>query len=439
MSTEQPEWTRAERAIAPDVETPLTFTTMPAAACLLRHGDTEILRLHADDTGAVTFHARGPAGAEPLELRLDSTAPDGTQHGHTIVLAAAPGAPTAADATTRPKPAGTTVSPLDAGSLQIENHGLVQRGYPPRPPRARATAYARWVENVSRPWTRVGSRIAERPDVRFGAATALRSPTLPLPPPRASVTFNNTSDTWSGAQFSHPEEQFMYVDGTWTVPGVLPVIVPGYSATAAWAGLTADKLYQAGSDSESYNLQLPFGGTWQFTNYWMWLEAYPWPSWQIPNMPISPGDEVQVIIFPAQADGNTVFARGTGGGLTAADNNVWYMIYNHTRGTSFWGSYECPFFTGTNVEWIVERPEVNGSSAPLAFFLPFSMWSLWYGDSEMGWSELFPSGSGIWGQVPTYMNMQDAASGHLLDIVHPQPDRTGDGGQEMVFIWTNSQ
>ena len=150
MSKERPErpnWTRAERAIAPGVETPLTFTTLPAAACLLRHGDTEIFRLHADDAGAITFHARGPAGAEPLELQLDSTTPDGTQHGHTIVLAAAADAPTAGDATPRPKPAGTTVPPLDAESLQIENHELVQRGYPPRPPRDSA-AYARWVENV---------------------------------------------------------------------------------------------------------------------------------------------------------------------------------------------------------------------------------------------------------------------------------------------------
>jgi hypothetical protein len=415
------------------VETPLTFTTLPAAACLLRHGDTEIFRLHADDAGAITFHARGPAGAEPLELQLDSTTPDGTQHGHTIVLAAAADAPTAADATPRPKPAGTTVPPLDAESLQIENHELVQRGYPPRPPRDSA-AYARWVENVSRPWTRVSSRIVERPDVRFGAATALLSPTLPLPPPKASVTFNNNSDTWSGAQFSNPAEQFMYVNGTWTVPAVVPFVVPGYSAAAAWAGLTADKLYQSGCDSESYNLQLPFGGPWQFTNYWMWLEEYPVPPWQIPNIPISPGDEVQVIIFPADTYGNTSFVDGIGGGLTAADNNVWYMVYNNTTGTSFWGSYECPFFTGTNVEWVVERPLYNGSSVPLAFFFPFSMWTLVYGDSAVGWQQLFASGSGIYDQGPTYINMK--TNGQLLDMVATSPDRTGNGGQEMLFLWT---
>jgi hypothetical protein len=113
------------------------------------------------------------------------------------------------------------------------------------------------------------------------------------------------------------------------------------------------------------------------------------------------------------------------------------MVYNHTKGTSYWGTYECPFFTGTNVEWIVERPEYNGSIAPLAYFFPFSMWLLWYGDSEMGWHELFPSGSGIWGQFPTYMNMQDDANGNLLDMVLTAPDRTGDGGQEMLFVWTD--
>jgi hypothetical protein len=109
-------------------------------------------------------------------------------------------------------------------------------------------------------------------------------------------------------------------------------VAPEYSAAAMRVGITADKLYQLGSDSEA-------------------------SAWGIPNFPISPGDEVSVEIFPADQFGNTWFAGDDRGGLTAQGNNVWFMVYNYTRGVSYWSTLPCGEFAGATAEFIVEGPQ----------------------------------------------------------------------------------
>lgn len=436
----------SERALLPGVETLLWFRTFPEATCTLRHDSVEddILRLYADDQGIVQFHVRAPRGADSIEMRLEISAPNGDLETHRIVLSADASAAATYNAESIPAPRDDqpSVPPLAQDLMTAENSELIARGYPPRPdPTAAPARYAQWLRIVSRPWTVSSKRLVSRPDVEFGQRPSLSSPTLPLPPLFARSAFNSGSDTWSGAQYTQPVAQFMYIDATWHVPYVgtgLPG-QPPYSAAATWVGLTANKLFQSGSDSEAYNLYIPFFGQWSFTNYWMWIESYPDPPWGIPNFSTSPGDEVEVIVFVADAEGNTRFVDGFAGGLTNADNTVWFMVYNYTRGLSLWATLPSDgFFKGTSAEFIVERPQYNGSTAPLAPFFFARMWSGWYGDSQVGYQQVFGLGSGIYDPGPNYINMVSQSTHNTLDVVTPVPDQTN-GGQSLIFFWTGYQ
>lgn len=445
---------RSEQAVVPGIETLLSFQTFPGAACTLRHHDVEddILRLHADDRGGVRFHVRAPRDANPVEVQLESSGSNGELETHRIVLSADASAAAAAHvpaSMTAREDQQPSLPPLRQELMTVENSELIAQGYPPRPDPATAPArYARWLRIVSRPWTVVSKRLIPRPDVAFGPRPALRTPTLPLPPPIAQSMFNSNADSWSGAEYTQPFAQFFHIQAAWNVPGVLAG-APGsplYSAAAAWIGLTADKLYQSGSDSEAYNLPSPFSnwpfnvGSWVFTNYWMWIESYPDATWVIPNIPISPGDEVEVFIFVADTDGTTWFVDGYWGGLTEADNTVWFMVYNHTKGLSYWGTLTSDlFFTGRTAAFVIERPTYNGSTAPLARFGTATMWSGWYGDSQAGYQQLFPLGSGFYDPGPTYINMESTSTKHVLDYVTAFPDPTNDGGKELVFYWLGYQ
>ena len=370
--------------------------------------------------------------------------------------------------------------------MALSNKELLKRGYPPRPDPVKAPArYARWHRIVSRPFMRVHPRRVAHPDVSFSRRkqsaeifsptlplppprrpgrvahpeTSLSrrklppeifSPTLPLPPPMARAMFNNNSNNWSGAYYQNPAAQFFWIQADWNVPGVYGWEgAPFYSAVAEWVGLdnSGTDLYQAGTDSECYVI---FG--WTFTNYWMWIETLPFAPWGVPNFPVSPGDAVSVDIFVADQNGNTWFQNDSNGGLTRADNSVWFMLYNYTQGLSFWGTLptapqtldglSSTGYTGSTAEFIVERPGSSGGGIfPLAFFGLASMNNCWYGDSEYGdraW-HLGADGSTPFVGTLTYLNMQDSSNGNLLTLPISVPDPTSGGGYEILWFWTNFQ
>ena len=141
---------------------------------------------------------------------------------------------------------------------------------------------------------------------------------------------------------------------------------------------------------------------------------------------------------------------GENGGLTAADDNVWFMLYNESQHYSFWGALptspesggglRSTGFTGATAEFILERPTVNGSPAPLAEFLITYMDGCWYGDSEYGndgWP-LLANGSTPFEANLTYINMVDQATGNLLAIPVSIPDPTsGPESYQIVWWWVN--
>ncbi len=464
--------TRSHHSVLPEVETLISIQTHPKAICSLVHDQIkdQRLQLDADDNGVVRFHVKAHKEWKPVEVHLEYTDERGQPARHTISLRGdinhdAPISPNQV----KSSPLGTLRPPLESDPMALPARELIARGYPPRPDPVRSPArYARWLSRVSQPFTAVPPRLVSHPEVSFAhpapamprdvsfarphpAPPQLMAPTLPLPPPLLRPMFNSNSGIWSGAYLTRPVAQFFYIQGDWQVPGVfaIPGFSPPYSAAAEWVGLdnSGTDLYQSGTDSECWDVF----GFWTFTNYWMWIESLPFAPWAVTNFPISPGDSVSVDIFVADQYGTTWFKNETWGGLTRADNSVWFMLYNNTQHVSYWGTLPTASqslggltstpFTGSTAEFIVERPSVNNSAVPLAFFVLTAMQSCWYGDSQYG-DQLFPLGAD--GSTPfdatlQYLNMQNGATSDLLDIVFSAPDPKSPQGSEILWFWTNFQ
>jgi hypothetical protein len=447
---------RFEHTLLPEAETQVTLLTSPHAVCHLVHDQDKDhrLQLDADENGIVRFHARPSKNAKPIEFALECKDQQGTIARHIVALQ--PGMPSAPQPFS---PSGTLRQPLTGDPLALSNKELIARGYPPRPDSVKHPGrYARWYKRVSKPFTAVTPHKVEHPDVRFSKSPRLiqppklDSPTLPLPPPVMRSMFNASWSTWSGASLTNPNLQFFWIEADWNVPAVFNVNDLPYSAVAKWIGLdnSATDLYQAGTDSECWFI--PFFGAWTITNYWMWIESLPFAPWGIPNFPVSPGDSVGVDIFVADQNGNTWFQDGENGGLTPADDAVWFMIYNYSQNLSYWGtlatsSYSAggltsTGFTGSSVEFIIERPSdlSSGSPFPLAPFGFTVMNNCWYGDALYGDRpfQLGADGTSPFDGNLTYGNMLDNSTGNLLALPFSMPDPNSPGGYQIIWLWLNS-
>lgn len=476
-----------EHAIVPQVETLIRVQATPHAVCFLSHPMTQgrRMQLDADAQGIVRFHAHAAKHGQSVELDLESSSEDGVTTFHKIAIRSDSRAPAQ---TRTPNSRGTVRPPLAGDLMALSNRELIKRGYPPRPDPAQSPSrFARWHRRVARPFTLVDAKMAPHPSVSFAqqksrrraqarspqsgplpvfsptlplppprahSALQLSAPTLPLPPPVARSMFNSNSNIWSGALLTNPVGQFCWIEADWRVPGVFALPnAPLYSAAAEWIGLDSGggDLYQAGTDSECWYSAgcEPFRSSWTVTNYWMWIESLPFAPWGLPNFPVSPGDTVSVDIFLADANGMSWFQNGSNGGLTPADNNVWFMIYNETQGLSYWGTIptapqsiggtSSTGFTGTTAEFILERPSdlSSGQPYPLAAFGIAGMNSCVYGDSEYGdrpW-QLVAAGSSPFDCNLSYLNMQNSSSGDLLALALSVPNDPN--GYGIAWFWTN--
>lgn len=463
--------TRHVRAVPPEVETLVPIQVPPESVCYLSHPSVSDhrLQLDADDQGMIRFHAKARSGAEPIELELRVIQGNGQETMHTVSLSGdALHGRSAATHSGDPRPELRKVRPpLEGDSMALSNQELVTRGYPPRPDPAKAPGhYERWLRNVSQQFS-VGSRRVVHPDVSFARQSTadearrdlppiLGSPTLPLPPPIVGAMFSSNSNTWSGAVLTQPVSQFDFITAEWIVPRVYTEAnTPPYSAVAKWVGLdnSGTDLFQAGTDSECFVISPSFGQppAWTITNYWIWIQTLPFYPWAAP-IPVSPGDTVSVDIFLADQNGMTWFRDGENGGLTAADNNVWFMLYNETQHNSYWGTLPtAPYYadgkastgyTGTSAEFILERPTVNKAVAPLAEFLITGMDNCWYGDSEYGYDQwaLGANGSAPFVGNLQYLNMVNPANGNLLAISVSFPDPvSGPANYQIAWWWVNYQ
>jgi hypothetical protein len=160
---------------------------------------------------------------------------------------------------------------------------------------------------------------------------------LPNTAARNAPAFASTN--WSGYALQGTSTTYHSITGAWAVPTITPSSSATYSSH--WIGIDGfsnSHLIQTGTEADSQN------GT---TTYDAWWEILPKPETVIPSMPVHPGDQ-----FTAS--------------ITKKSGSNWVIkITNITQNVSFsiTKSYSGP---GTSAEWIVERPEVGGTIAPLA-------------------------------------------------------------------------
>ena len=157
---------------------------------------------------------------------------------------------------------------------------------------------------------------------------------------------------WAGYAVSSnnlfPQPLVSGVNGSWIVPTVTPTAVDTFSA--AWIGIggqTDTTLIQTGSEHDSINGQ---------AYYTLWYEMLPNVSITIPNIKISPGDQISASIT-----------------LLDARTNQWLIeIDDDTTGACFtqncYGQTADYNSSRLTAEWIMERPTVNNQISSLANF-----------------------------------------------------------------------
>lgn len=471
---------RFERTVAPEQETLISLQVEPHCACDLFHPARPEgrLRLDSDEQGIVRFHLRIPREATGLELQLAHAGKEGNTQVHTVAISADPYCWGDALRTALPAaPPKTALRPaLESYPQGISNKALVERGYPPQPhPQRSPRAHRRWRQLVSQPYATVNPFRAPREDSRFGAGYGsgdVMSPTLPLPPPGPELKqalkllrrsfpgarqwersfYNSNSSNWSGVAIQQPVNNFFLVQGDWRVPRVSPAPESILRSEAAmWVGLGngPTDLFQAGTDSVSVNFPVGLDGSLfaTATNYWMWIQVLPFAPWAVPNFPLSPDDQISVNIHVADQNNNTWFRYDNeGGGLTAQDNSVWFMLYNRTKSLSYWGtvptSTPADQFNGNTVEFIIERPS-NGSGGTwdLANFGTARMQNCAYGDAQFGYLQEFAptpdDGSQPFSGSLSYLNMINPANNRRLATAISCPDASGFGGNDIFWLWSS--
>jgi hypothetical protein len=249
-----------------------------------------------------------------------------------------------------------------------------------------------------------------------------------------NISFSN----WSGGYMTNPDVRYWDVQADWLIPTIqqdVPVNL-GYAAAAEWIGLdnAGNDLVQSGSDSESYNIQF-FGEDWTFTNYSVWIESLPDAPYYLPNFPASPQDELSIAIFLADANGNTTFSNGD---LTPSDDTVWFMIYNLTTNNSYWGTLPKPAaFSGSTVDFIIEAPNVNGSTTNLADFGLAGMHNCWFADSWFGFSSLDYDGTDPSVGTLNDITMYNNGTGDTLASAYIYANFDTPGGGNILWVWQN--
>ena len=461
---------RFERALPAEQETLITLEVAPHAVCHLFHEEDTHRRvqLDADEQGLVRFHLRMAKDAPPTQFRLAQTVPGGTEILHTVAISHDPHQwPQAGAAGISRKP---KVRPaLSADPAGLTNRELIAQGYPPRPdPKRWPARYARWRRLAAQAFDIVNPTTVAHDAVRFGqqqpivaergsgAAAALRNSESALHALRQLVPhakqleqalFNASSGNWSGAYLTNPTNEFFLAEADWTVPTVVGgPSAPPYSAVAQWVGLgnSPNDLFQSGSDSEC---ALFFGGRYVLTNYWMWTEVLPFAPAGVPNFPLSGGDHISVDIFVADENGNTTFQQGGGGGLTAQDNSVWFMLYNTSKHLAYWGTVPLATaadrFHGQTAEFMIERPTdlSTGQLSPLANFRTSTMRNCAYGDAWYGNLQQFAlepdDGTQPFDGTLQYQNMVNASTGDRLATAFSCQNDNSFGGNQLFWVWTN--
>jgi hypothetical protein len=269
-----------------------------------------------------------------------------------------------------------TASPID----------LALYGFPPAPP-AGSPGYSQWLNLVSPSMKRITPTL-QQTVITNGPAQIINAPAQNVSSTGGLPSNQALSLNWSGyAQVAVPNSHlFTHNDdlvlAQWILPKAQQAFAP-YACDGTWwyssqwvgfDGFNSPDVLQAGTEADA----LCLGGT-TYTFYSAWWEWAPGHEMRV-SLPVSGGDYMGVEVWYT----------------TVAPNGHAYIV-DYTSNTSTSISFNPPpntVYEGNSVEWIEERPEVNGGLANLTNYVadPFN-YAYAYTD---GGARFYPAGvSGI--------------------------------------------
>ncbi len=235
-------------------------------------------------------------------------------------------------------PAG--FDPVTASNRDLEGYG-----FPPRPDsQARPEAYARWEKAMSAAKQRIA------PELRLG--DKVHGPVRQLKEQNGT----GTSPNWSGAaavtnatSYNAPTS-FRQVAAFYVVPvanQAFGTCSSSWDYSSTWVGIDGyggNDVFQAGTSSDALCTGNVVG------YYVAWFEWYPLPEMIIANLPVSPGDEMFVEVWPSSPTAGYAFLQNF------TTNQYVSVFFTAPGGTEL---------VGNSAEWVVERPGINGGQSTL--------------------------------------------------------------------------
>jgi peptidase A4-like protein len=233
--------------------------------------------------------------------------------------------------------------PMKATARQLAAYRLPRRPDAEREPRLRAL----WDRTMSRTKLWITPEFEHHENITHGPARGAdrRAVTARLGSPGIS---NATSNNWSGAaNFSPASKPYSFVGGQWTVPSPNTTADGSYYASE-WVGIdgwNSSDVLQAGT--ETLITKVWFITLKQVYTWWEWFPA---GEVKITNLPVEAGDVMYCLICADTTTHATVYFSNQSQGVSTG------FEITPPSGTTL---------TGNVAEWIVERPNVNGSVANL--------------------------------------------------------------------------
>ena len=407
--------------IPANVQTPIVLKTQPDAACDLHAaGVTDAahtLRLYANGEGYIKVHVNAKQESqEDVQVQLDCAAASKvTTYPLRLRAGFSPTEDMPAPQTVMPTPKGSKVLPALTAeeAQQLSDDDLRTRVYPTRPDAAASTdQYARWLDHVSRPLTVLPPHSVSRSDISHGV--------------RSVEEGTETAPNWSGYELRDKNRSYMEVASNWNLPELV-AYESGYTTySSVWVGIDGAEsdggphdLVQAGTEQDFLDLGI-FG---YVASYSTWTELLPnQPTAQDTGLNPNPGDNMQGLVWISNGPGTPANQNGTYACFNIID---WTQGQETPLCTPLSGTY----VYGSEVEWIAERPGVNGTLAELSDYSYAIMTGANYLRTDGSWGSPGTAGLGL--QITMFNE----------DVNHPDNNELSSGWPiatgKIFFQWYN--
>lgn len=307
--------------------------------------------------------------------------------------------------------------PVGASDAQLEAYG-----FPPRPDAATAPGeYAVWKNIVTLPARRIAPQLQ--------ATTVANGPAKITAIKQGTTAYGATSPNWSGYAINDFNNPFAkantYVYGSYIVPTAQQAFGTCSSSevySSQWIGidgLNSSDVFQAGSEADA---SCSAGVTTAY--YAPWYEWYPNDEVRITNFPVSPGDLIALYIW------DSTTTKGHFYMVDETTNSYTTLAFTAPHGTTL---------QGNSVEWILEQPEVGGSTSSLTNYVT-DAW--YYCHARISGGAMYSPGSAPTGQL--YSLTMQANSANIsyaysstnsgLTYVNPSGTRSDFSGTALWFF-----